>query len=291
MPFLWHMRHVVLSVLFLFGAMCASAQDTLKVLSWNIYMLPSPVFVKTKKMKRARLIAEKLDSAAYDVIVFQEAFHPVVRGLLRRRLRKRYPYQVGPANYRPLLIKTSSGVWMLSKWPMKKAVELQYDDCAGFADCMARKGVLVADLDWKGKQIQVIGTHIQAGDAKGMLVKESQYRQLGGLIRSLSVDSVPQVVCGDFNMRRANEERYARMLEDVGVEDYCLDGDEYTVHGKNGFKKRPGYQNEIDFIYLRPNHRLPEHVCRRKVEFKHPWSADNHDLSNHYAVECTMVFR
>lgn len=53
----------------------------IKVLSWNIYMLPSIIKPGGKKL-RAESIGRILKDTDYDVIVFQEAF--------QRKARKRF---------------------------------------------------------------------------------------------------------------------------------------------------------------------------------------------------------
>lgn len=254
-------------------------------------MLPDPVNAKTGKAKRAREIVKLLaEREHYDVLVFQEAFEERVRRIIKKGLKSTFPYRLGPGNFRPLLIKTNSGVWVLSRTPMKKLAEVQFKDCEGFADCMARKGVLAIETEWKGRTLQIIGTHIQASDHKGLPVKESQYTQLGRVVNDLARPGVPQVVCGDFNMRRSNEARYHAMLNALCVEDYCLNTMEFTVHGQNAFRNRPGYEAEIDFIFYRHNGLPPANVIRSTRIFQGPWSANNHDLSDHYAVEALVVY-
>lgn len=269
----------------------AFSHDTLRVLSWNIYMLPDPVYAKSGKIKRARHIADMLiKKENYDVIVFQEAFHGRVRRVIRKALKPKYPFNCGPGNFRPWLIRTSSGVWILSKTPLIELKEHQYSDCEGFSDCMARKGVLAVETHWKGRQIQVLGTHIQAGDKRGRPVKEAQYSELGRIITELNVRNVPQIICGDFNMRRSRTDRFDNMLSALCVEDYCLYDVDYTVHGMNGFRNRPGYQNEIDYIFFNHQGMIPESILRRTRIFQADWSEKNRDLSDHYAVEALIVY-
>ena len=73
--------------------------QTLKVLSWNIYMLP-PLAKFTGKQRRARKIGELLKNSDFDIFVFQEAFHGAARRKIWRRLKDNFPYKLGPANRR-----------------------------------------------------------------------------------------------------------------------------------------------------------------------------------------------
>ena len=47
----------------------------LKILCWYLYMLP-PIALSSSKLERAAAIAELLSQADYDILVYQEAFHP-----------------------------------------------------------------------------------------------------------------------------------------------------------------------------------------------------------------------
>ena len=273
------------------SSLTAFSQDTLRVLSWNIYMLPDPVYANSRKIKRAKHIGRILrDVENYDVVVFQEAFHGRVRRVLRKSLRAKYPYSYGPANFKPYWVRTSSGVWILSNMPLKILCEHEYTQCEGISDCMARKGVLAAEVKWRGRSIQIIGTHIQAGDKKGRTVKETQYEEMGEIVAQTEQRNVPQIICGDFNMRRSRTDRFDNMLSALCVDDYCLYDVDYTVHGMNGFRKRPGYQNEIDYIFFRHNGLIPQLISRRTRIFQADWSTANKDLSDHYAVEALIVY-
>ena len=71
--------------------------NKMKVLSWNIYMLPY-ISLFNDNYDRANAIADELDNSEYHILVFQEAFSSKCRNLLAKRLRSSYPYQYGPAN-------------------------------------------------------------------------------------------------------------------------------------------------------------------------------------------------
>ncbi|HRG89875.1 MAG TPA: hypothetical protein PLW44_12705, partial [Chitinophagales bacterium] len=87
----------------------------LKILSWNIYMLPNIVPGKESKIERAHAIVEELKKDSFDVIVFQEAFLTDARTIISEGLKDKYPYAYGPANSGGFTIRASSGVWVISK--------------------------------------------------------------------------------------------------------------------------------------------------------------------------------
>ena len=95
------------------------AQDSLKILSWNIQMLPS-VAKAGGKAKRARAIAAQLNLRDYDVVVFQKLFHKRSRRIITNGLKENYPNHTPVLNKKFLcgaLALTSayaSRLWMLA---------------------------------------------------------------------------------------------------------------------------------------------------------------------------------
>lgn len=67
------------------------APKKIKILSWNIYMLPG--FLGHGKKPRAEAIGQILASSDYDVIVFQEAFDGKARKIISRLLQPAFPFQ------------------------------------------------------------------------------------------------------------------------------------------------------------------------------------------------------
>src|SRR3954470_7913267 len=90
------MKALILGLTSIFFAPVAQSQsaggEKIKVLSWNIYMLPG-VF-GSDNVRRAEAIGRVLSSGDYDVIVFQEAFDQKARRVISRLLKDAYPYEV-----------------------------------------------------------------------------------------------------------------------------------------------------------------------------------------------------
>src|SRR5690606_10052649 len=101
--------------------------------------------------KRANAIGEKLVNSDYDILVLQEAFHAGARRRLRNKLKSEFPYENGPAFRKVFSLKTSSGVWMLSKYPIKELGKVRFRQKFGFDNKMARKGALMVEIQ-KGDQ-------------------------------------------------------------------------------------------------------------------------------------------
>ena len=69
----------------------------IKILSWNIYMLPHLDFKNSNKL-RAEAIAKELSQGDYSIIVFQEAFDKNARNIIREVLHENFPFFYGPVN-------------------------------------------------------------------------------------------------------------------------------------------------------------------------------------------------
>lgn len=260
--------------------------DELKILSWNIYMLPR--FVKhTGKRKRAREIAKKLKESDYDIFVFQEAFHGDARRILKRALKKSHPYMIGPANRKPWWVRTSSGVWIVSNIPLKELEAHEYNPCHGFVNCMARKGVLMVEGEWNGQVFQLLGTHIQAGGPDS--VKLAQYTEMKEVADRYRKENVPQIMAGDYNMC-ATCASYKPMLEILDVPDYQPDGErKYSAASDNDIRGS-SKDKLIDFIFYKANGVMPAYLERNVVKTVERWSKKYEDLSDHYAIEAIIRF-
>lgn len=217
-------------------------KKTLKILSWNIYMLPYFLYSGSNKAKRAEGIVEEIKKRDYDVVVFQEAFKARPRNILSKGLRAMYPYQYGPANKKAMTLKTNSGIWIVSKIPLKPLGTVQFTDCTGI-DCFARKGAFLLEGQIGDNTFQVLGTHADSG---GTPARRTQYKMIyDELLQPNQKDGVPQIVVGDMNCQMKNQENYSKMLELMDAEDTPLDG---TRKHSNWEKT-----NIIDYIFIRRN--------------------------------------
>ena len=192
---------LVLTSIF-FAPVAGSAQPLaskkIKVLSWNIYMLPG--FLGTGKLSRAEAIGRLLAVSDYDVIVFQEAFHGNSRNIISRQLQPAFPFQAGPANQKSMSLKTNSGIWILSKYPIERTQSLVFKTRHGI-DALSRKGALLVEINIHGQLIQVIGTHLQNSGSEWR--RYSQCVELHNrLLMPQERLAVPQIICGDFNIDR-----------------------------------------------------------------------------------------
>lgn len=258
-----------------------------KVLSWNIYMLPG--FLGFGKNERSEAIGAVLSSGTYDVVVFQEAFYAAARHRIRERLKSVYPYEAGPANARPFSVRTNSGLWIWSKYPIITQQEIMFDARYGI-DGMSRKGGLLVELDVDGHRVQVVATHLQ--NAGNVRLRQLQCAELfTKLLQPAQRPGVPQIICGDFNVDKYHApDAYHYMLARLDAHDADVAEGSFSYdRQKNDLGVDPGDARElIDFILVRNNTSSIRRLHYAIKVFNQRWHKRHQDLSDHYAVETEL---
>ena len=263
----------------------------LKILSWNIYMLPA-VTMPLGIGDRAKHIAEYLKSSDYDIVVFQEAFNPRARRIIKRILDEKYKYEIGPANKLGLTsLRTNSGLWILSKIPLIYIGEIEFKKSSGFDKC-SRKGAMMVEGIKNGVTFQIVNTHLNAGSDQ--TIRDSQYQEMYcKLIEPNQTNGVPQILCGDFNTNKSDKENYPKMVEMLNVPDYDIIGT--CLFSCNGLKNdmtdfNYNEQNLIDYIFVNLNGKIANKIERKIHEVTKKWSSRHKDLSDHYPVTALIEF-
>ncbi len=270
--------------------LAAQNSDTLKILSWNIYMLPVSI-KNVGQGKRVQFIAEQMNASDYDVIVFQEAFDRDARYRLSKFLRKEFPFQEGPANAKPSWFRMNSGVWILSRHPMKYLDELDFSNAKG-VDKVARKGMLLVEINKNGKTYQVAGTHLQSGaSVKNDKIRYRQFLEIKEFLEPHTKDDVAQIICGDFNTPKNDRKNYNLMIETLKAQDGPYESSLQTTYcsKQNELAYGSNYSEVLDYIFIRENNINITHVSRCIKAFQGRWHHTRNNLSDHFAVELTVV--
>jgi endonuclease/exonuclease/phosphatase family metal-dependent hydrolase len=290
-------------VLVLISTFC-QGQDSLKILSWNIQMLPRGIN-HNGKAKRAKIIAEQLKYSPYDVVVFQELFYRRSRRIIAKELQSEFPAQTNVLNKKSIALKTNGGVMIFSRHPIKEIKEIRFKNRSG-PDRLSRKGAMLAAIDVNGNKVQIIGTHLQAFGMQETMY--SQYQQLyDELLKPNEKKGIPQFICGDFNTIKELPKnlpanlpknfaqriaRYETMLQTLQASDGDLDGEhQYTMDRPNNdlCEKRKEFRLLLDYFLFRPmTSNLT--IAKRKVQIiRYPWRTGNQDLSDHFALEAVAT--
>lgn len=261
----------------------------LKILSWNIYMLPY-ISLFNKNSFRAQCIADELNASEYQVIVFQEAFSSKCRSILARKLKSSFPYQYGPANKNKCPFRTNSGLWIVSKLPLTELDEIQFSVCKGF-DAVARKGAALFEGTFNGLKFQLLATHLQADHSPGLRKKQcAEIKEL--LLNPYYHKDIPQFICGDFNIDMEDTFHYQLMLETLDAKNGALSGNiQYTYDelGNRLAYNAKGKRRIIDYVLVR-NERSITKMDRKVNTFFTTMGGSESHLSDHYALEVRVNF-
>jgi len=264
--------------------------EKIKILSWNIYMLPAVVNIKGK-VKRAQAIGKILKNSDYDVIIFQEAFHRGARKKILSQLKQEFPYQAGPANRKLISYKTNSGLWIFSKHPIVSTKSIIFKNRSG-VDAFSRKGGLIAEIMINNSLVQVAGTHLQnSGHASVRLGQCGEF--YNRLLVPFYKEGVPQIICGDFNINKERHEEYNFMLQTLHATDGELNGEVRYSYDRlhNDLKVEPGQSKDlIDYILIGYQPNQLASVSRQIKIIRQNWDDAHHDLSDHYALEADIKF-
>lgn len=260
----------------------------LKILSWNIYMLPY-LSRFNGNGKRAELIGQQLKDSDYQIIVFQEAFSSKCRGILRKYLSAKYPYHYGPVNKPTLSLYTSSGLWIWSKLPLTLLKTIRFRHAEGF-DMIARKGAALFEGEYHGARFQLLATHLQSENPDR--IAASQCAEISQMLKEFYTPDVPQLLCGDFNTEMSDKKNYSRMLQTLDADNGELAGalrSTYDEKNNTLIRKPHGKSEVIDYILTRNTH-LIDKIRRSVVEFCHHDCGKSSHLSDHYAMEAILEF-
>ena len=258
-----------------------------KIVSWNIQMLPNSLAflsnaLRKKQCVRTPWIIDHCLKKDYDVIVFQEVFDLDIKRKLKKHLKNIYPYQVNTKTKAGRM--TSNGILIVSRFPMKYIDHVIYEKGA-HSDGMAAKGCTLVEVDKEGLKFHIAGTHLQSGGSQAAIMhRDLQFQEIRNLLDSNVTDQVPVFVMGDMNTRKSNPEKYPRMLEVVGVNDFPLDEiSPYTYDGNNSWNNYD-IAVQIDYILLQARDTKTTILKQKVLRPKHDYKGKKMDLADHYGI-------
>lgn len=260
----------------------------IKLLSWNVYMLPKPIKVSWQKY-RTEIISQQLSKSDYDVMFFQEAFVGSFHDAMKSKLKKTHPhhYYLGKNKF---YLPMGSGVFIMSKYAFKVLDRVYYDYC-GKEDCMATKGAVLIEMKLPGgKVVQFASTHLQSGEGPvlpGTRIK--QLTQVKGMLKKHQRQDVPQLLLGDLNIDSVEPE-FQVGLDLLGMDYLNLEGPiKYTNKITNECYKTSNTSAThewIDHIWAKGFEGRSSSMKVKLMEF--PYNGVNCALSDHHAVETVL---
>jgi endonuclease/exonuclease/phosphatase family metal-dependent hydrolase len=277
---------------------------TLKILAWNIWMMPAWTFQSPSNVPRARAICEELAKLDFDIVCFIKAFDASARRELRDKLGALYPHRYGPLNFNGSIFKINGGVYIFSRIPLTLVREIQWRNSAG-SESHSRKGAMLLRGELGASPFELIALHMQGESTRDIRNQDIRNRQIAQLAAELvdttSDPAVPLFICGDFNTARRTDDDplaespdYLRMMERLGTttgRDFRVTLDDNPAHNDLA-ADRFGRVAELDYVLVRAN----GHKVTGKWHTLHlrrqGWDGANgrKDLAYRYAVCSELTF-
>lgn len=268
-----------------------SSKPTLRILTWNIYMLPGLVPLPGRA-KRAEKIVDTLSRSNIDIIIFQEVFHKKTYEYLKNNLASSYPFMYGPFNPAKNGLHTNSGVWVISKIKLEVLDAIEFEAKSGI-DKIAKKGAVLLSGSFQSTPFQILGTHMQA-DYKPAIRRLQFHQMRTQLLEKHQQKGVPQILTGDMNTEWEYKNDYKEMLDILKAEDgeilseqketYCGFTNKFVA--KTWGKRKTNF----DYILIRNNDSKILSVKRWTSVIKTNWKKNHNDLSDHYGLYSEIEF-
>ena len=260
-----------------FSESAVIVENDLKILSWNIKMLPGPQGWFHNYVQRAEKIVQSLKIAEeYDIILFQEAFSGKTRKIIFEGLKTIYPHQIPPKD-QTIFYKTNSGLWVISRTPISLIDDISFSQLRNW-DTFSSKGAKLYSVTKYKQEFYFINTHMQSDyKTKYNAVRTSQYTEINeSLILPNSKKGIPIILCGDLNISKP------RILKIMLEKLHLLNG---PISGELQFSTTGQYKEILDYILVKADKFKFKSIDRRIRDLSENMFEHPRLLSDHHAVE------
>jgi endonuclease/exonuclease/phosphatase family metal-dependent hydrolase len=271
-------------------AIKATQNDTIKIVSWNIKMVPKSLAIITKSARkkqkeRAPKIIQYLNNTNFDIIVLQELFDKSITKKFAADLSINYPYILSPIK-EGFSMKMTSGVMILSKYPYE-LINHEIFNVSKKTDNAAQKACSLVKININGKKILLGGIHLDSKNKESRILQCELTSEK--IIKPFINDTIPMFLVGDFNVNKTSAS-YDSLSTLFDLENYQLNDDRpYTFDEFNSWNEK-GYKAWIDFIFYQDSDKievLDQYIYRPVMIYK----KTKMDLSDHYQIVLKAVIR
>ena len=252
-------------------------ENNLRILSWNIKMMPIPYSWFHNSVERTENIIQALkNSKTYDVILFQEAFSEKIQKMIFEGLQSIYPHQIIPKDQTKIL-KTNSGLWIISRNPITLIDEISFSHIRGW-DKLSSKGAKLYSIIKNEQEFYLINTHLQSDYKKKYSnVRTNQYTEINeNLILPHVKQGIPLIMCGDLNISKPSCLR--PLLKKLKLKNGLLSG-------KLQFSTMGQYKELLDYILVKTETFKFQSVERKIQNISVNLFINPIQLSDHYPIE------
>jgi len=255
----------------------STKDNQLKILSWNIKMLPAPYGWLLNRNERTDHIIQFLKkSDTYDIIFFQEAFSERIRRKIYAGLKNIYSHEVEPED-ETAFYKINSGLWAISRLPITLKNHISFSQLRE-ADKLASKGAKLYSVIKNGQEFYFINTHMQADyKIEYSDIRSIQYTEINKkLILPNEESETALILCGDLNISKPGKLKH--MLKKLNLINGPLVGTlQYSIVG--------GRKELMDYILVHANYSKFKSIKRRIINFPNKLKGKNYNMSDHYPIE------
>lgn len=204
---------------------------TYDILSLNTWGLPIST-TQQSQMGRFDELSNKLLVTNFDVVCLQECFHPELRKRIGEKLSSKYEIaadlQCTRKTFMGLLhMDCYGGLVTLSKHPIEYEVFIPFPDQKkmNLFERIGAKGFLFSVIDLDGKKINVINTHLYAGNgSKAEAHRMVQVKFIEEEIAKLGVEYPHDIVLvGDLNVTHPAALAYNKQVRPSETYEYITD--------------------------------------------------------------------
>lgn len=265
-----------------------SAQHCIRMVSYNVQMLPRTL-VHRMQAERAQRIVQKIDSADYDIVFFQEMFDKKMSAFFMNSLNEKYPYKIKNSNKKWL--KQGNGLMIWSKTKLEKINHLVFSQAKNW-DKMSLKGAVKTITIIHNDTFLLVNTHMQSDYKKQYKhIRKTQLIELKNFIQSdLEMEHI--LIAGDFNIDNLNDREYldSDFIKPLKLNEGNTVGTENSTYSpKNYWIKDDWKPCMYDYVLLGATQFYTKNE-RAIIKFNQYIDKKIIDLSDHYALTATICF-
>jgi endonuclease/exonuclease/phosphatase family metal-dependent hydrolase len=280
--------------------------NCIKLLTYNVCGLPTPIGTMECKPKRFFRIGRELRTISADIIGLQEMWESSTELVLKA---SNYPHRFSELEVDRLrrnLLLGRSGLALMSKYPMTDCELLHFTHSSGL-EWMVRKGAMYSRIQTPQGEVDVYNVHLASEPERlnklfvstnaSNLIRENQLRELRDWIVRRSKPHIPVYVMGDFNFTEDNN-LYKRAERYFGEDLFRL------RYGYSQISDSEEIENEISGATFDPKNnkfarspkgdseRLDYVWCKGRDNHHHLYGAERvltaNPLSDHFGVLVTI---
>lgn len=253
----------------------------LSILTYDVWGLPS-LFGTQRKERFARL-GDTLNR--YDVVTLQSAFSDDI-AVLKETTGFIHHFRVDNSS----LVKTNSGLYVLSKYPILTSNFTPFTQCSG-VHCLSNKGLLFIRIEHpKIGPIDIYTSHYQGGDsAKAKDIRMADHNRILQEAITRQGQNNPIIITGNFNFLPEQSEYQDLMrrlpLTDVFKKLHPTEAG-YTYDPNNPNLAGEGTPGRLDYIFTMNTAKAK--ITPVEASVTHREAVDGLVLSDHYGVSAKL---